>query len=213
MSTSLTPYDTGEILEPKVHSGTTGQVDFDNDESSTLITVSARPTAGQDGMTVTIDSHGDDKITVVVNDGAVINKTDSTDDAEPDDLSYAMLGRYAAALLGSRAGDWDSNEMTEGIARYAAELADFPALSGGSDAELKVWRDIADQLGIEHDGDEENADACRNPDCEDTTSNGEGYDGLCGNCADATTCPECADEKNREAALCADCTAVEINRS
>jgi hypothetical protein len=154
MSTSLTPYDTGEILEPKVHGGTTGQVDFDNDESSTMITVSARPTAGQDGVTVTIDTHGDDKITVVVNDGAVINDSVDTDDDEPDDLGYAMLGRYAAALLGSREGDWNSNEMTEDIARYAAEISDFPALSGGDDDDLTLWRNVAGQLGIKHDGED-----------------------------------------------------------
>ncbi|MCI4659700.1 hypothetical protein [Cryobacterium zhongshanensis] len=67
MSTSLTPYDTGEILEPKVHGGTTGQVDFENEESSTMITVSARPTRGQDGVTVTIDTQTDDLVTVVIN--------------------------------------------------------------------------------------------------------------------------------------------------
>jgi hypothetical protein len=66
----LTPYDTGAILEPKLHPGTTGKVDFDDDESATIITLDAKPTQTDglfDVVTVTIDTHGDEDIAVVVN--------------------------------------------------------------------------------------------------------------------------------------------------
>lgn len=157
-SSTLTPYDTGEILEPKVHGGTTGQVDFDNDESSTMITVSARPTSGQDGVTVTIDPHGDDKITVVVNDGSVTGEDESNVGAEPTDLAYAVFGRYVAALLGSHE-EWSGADMLEEIAEYASNLTGFPLIGGQGPDEYALWRDVAGQLGIEHDGEDAEGDA------------------------------------------------------
>jgi hypothetical protein len=54
--------------------------------------------------------------------------------------------------------------------------------------------------------DDEDDDQCSDDDCDGTTDDGEGYDGLCGNCADATTCSECGEVKRREAALCSSCT-------
>ena len=155
-TSTLTPYDTGEILEPRVHPGVTGQVDFENDESSTLITVSARPTSGNDGVTVTIDTHNDDPVTVVINEGAVLKGTvepGSTDDAEPTDLAYAVFGRYVAALLGSHE-EWSGGDMLEDIAEYASNLTDFPLIGGQGPDEYALWRDIAGQLGIEHDGED-----------------------------------------------------------
>lgn len=69
----LNPYDTGEVLEPKVWSlddyTRFGKVDFD-DESATQITVRAKPT--QRGVRVEISSHFDGIVQVVV-DGRVID--------------------------------------------------------------------------------------------------------------------------------------------
>jgi hypothetical protein len=43
----LSIFDTGEVLEP--HAGRDGTVDFDNDESSTVLQVKATPSERNDG--------------------------------------------------------------------------------------------------------------------------------------------------------------------
>jgi hypothetical protein len=154
MSTPLTPYDTGAMLEPRVHPGTTGQVDFDDDESTTILTLSAFPTADQDdSVTVQIDTHGSDHVKVIINDGTVFNESIETVGPEPTAAAYAALGRFVAATIGSNTRDWDSNEMTEEFGRFANGLTNFPAISEGNAEEITVWRGIADELGIRHDDD------------------------------------------------------------
>jgi len=77
--TELTPYDTGEVLEPKVwptrgRSDRYGFVDFDDDESATQLTVQA--TAGDDHPVVLgIDVHCDIEdlvIEITTGDGRTI---------------------------------------------------------------------------------------------------------------------------------------------
>lgn len=46
---SLTPFDTGEVLEP--HTGPNGVVDFDNDESATIVQVQATDSKTTDDTT------------------------------------------------------------------------------------------------------------------------------------------------------------------
>jgi hypothetical protein len=153
-ATALTPYDTGEMLEPKVHPGTTGMVDFDDDESATVITLCAWPTEGvDDSVTVQIDTHGSDHVKIVINDGTVFNESVETVGPEPTDTAYAAFGRYVAALLGSHE-EWSGAGMLEEIAEYASNLTGFPLIGGQSSDEYTLWREVAGQLGIEHDGED-----------------------------------------------------------
>jgi hypothetical protein len=147
---ALTPYDTGEILQPILHPGTTGKVDYDNDESSTILTVSARPTSGSDGTTVDIDTQSDDMVTVVLDGTTVFETNSATVDGEPSDTAYARFGRYVAATLGSST-DWECADMTSEMALFVQNLPGFPAIAGATNTELKLWRGIADELGIKHD--------------------------------------------------------------
>lgn len=84
---------------------------------------------------------------------------------EPTEAQYALLGRYTAALLGS-CEDWDGGDICEAIAEHAANLdragGDFPGLGDQDADELKLWRTVADELGIEHDGEEDDVRECDN---------------------------------------------------
>ena len=66
-----TPYDTGARYEPQLWSPTSdddyGRVDFDNDESATVLTVYAEP--DQDGTQLVIDPTGTDAPVTVVHQG------------------------------------------------------------------------------------------------------------------------------------------------
>lgn len=70
MSTHLTPFDTGEILEPEFHFDNrgvkTGKVDFDNDESATILTLSAYPSKAGGYLTV-LDIDANDDVKIIVN--------------------------------------------------------------------------------------------------------------------------------------------------
>lgn len=96
---------------------------------------------------------------------------------------FTRLGRYVAALMGANE-EWDS------AADYLEDIAGAAQRYGvgniGSEAELGRWRTIADELGIEHDGGDEEENEC--PECGE-----EGY-------GDAPeSCPVCADSATPEA--------------
>lgn len=61
---ALTAYDRGEILEPHLHPGHTGRVDFDNEESSTQLTLRVLPTP--EGETRVIEVEGVDPQDVAI---------------------------------------------------------------------------------------------------------------------------------------------------
>lgn len=50
--TALTVFDTGEVLEPHVYPDQSGWVDFDNDESCTIIKLQVLPSKTDDETTV-----------------------------------------------------------------------------------------------------------------------------------------------------------------
>jgi hypothetical protein len=76
---NLTVFDTGEMLEPFTHldgtGGKIGPVDFDDDESHTVLTVFAHPgslsTDDDDTTVVTINWEGLGKLRINLNDGEV----------------------------------------------------------------------------------------------------------------------------------------------
>lgn len=116
---------------------------------------------------------------------------------EPTDLQYAIFGRRVAALLGSHER-WPGSEMLGWVEEAAANLIDFPAIGGQSPAELVLWRTVADQLGIEHDGEED--DDLRECDrCGDKVQTLSSQD-FCDSCeeADAANEREAQDDINRE---------------
>ena len=90
---NLTIFDTGEMLEPKLHyrgTSTEGSVDFDNDESATICTVFAHPSTIEDDTTlVQIDTLAGSKFKVMLNDGQIFNG-----DVEVDTPAAALLKRY-----------------------------------------------------------------------------------------------------------------------
>ena len=58
--TKLTQFDTGEVLEPHVHPAQSGWVDFDNDESVSIIKIQVAPSKQEDETTVIkFESHTD----------------------------------------------------------------------------------------------------------------------------------------------------------
>ena len=75
----LTPYDTGEMLEPKLwvfpgEEDTTryGNVDFDNDEGGTEFTIYAHPSHIEDDtILIQIETNAAQRIKIVVNDGVL----------------------------------------------------------------------------------------------------------------------------------------------
>lgn len=72
---------------------------------------------------------------------------------EPTTGQYTTFGRYVAALLGSNT-EWDS--AADYLEVQAAAAANMLGVSVGdqSPAELKMWRGVADQVGIFYDEDE-----------------------------------------------------------
>ncbi|MFF2053821.1 hypothetical protein ACFVU2_19610 [Leifsonia sp. NPDC058194] len=70
---------------------------------------------------------------------------------------YARFGKFTAALLGSNA-EWPGSEMLELIAEHWSRIDD-KAIGGQSANDLAHWRKIADQLGVAHDGPDEEDDA------------------------------------------------------
>ena len=75
----------------------------------------------------------------------------------PTQQDYASLGYYVAALMGANE-EWDSPaDYLEMIAEKAQALgANISDQDAGS---LAFWRKIADDLGIEHDGEEPEPEA------------------------------------------------------
>lgn len=168
----LTVFDTGEMLEPTYgYEGITseddafrktGLVDFDNDSSETMLTVFAHPSSIEDDTIIlNIDSALAQRLRIVVNDGDVATiETDGTPtqpgsrDGEPTVEQYARFGRMVAAQMGANE-EWDS------AADYLQDFGDNSGTVlgvhvGSEDLEtLAMWRGIADELGIEHDGEEE----------------------------------------------------------
>lgn len=70
---------------------------------------------------------------------------------EPSQQDYAKFGRYVAALLGANAQWNDAGDILEDIAGKANSL-DFPV----SDSDVtEFWREVADELGIDHDGEDD----------------------------------------------------------
>lgn len=57
------------------------------------------------------------------------------------------------------------------------------------------FNDWADAEGITVSEDEADDETCRGEDCDNSTDDGEGWDGLCGNCADRA---EAADDDDDE---------------
>jgi hypothetical protein len=66
---------------------------------------------------------------------------------------YAILGRYVAAKLGANR-EWDSGADYLGDIAYFAWAACNLEIGSQSEDTLAHWRKIADDLGIEHDGEE-----------------------------------------------------------
>lgn len=123
---------------------------------------------------------------------------------EIEELAQFMkLGRFTAALLGAYA-EWPGTSPMEWIAEEWSKLGHEHPIGDQNEAAFVYWRELADSLRIEHDGQEcdyddcpayvpensdesycqKHADVCDNDDCEESTADGEGYAGLCGNCAD-----------------------------
>ena len=99
---TLTPYDTGEMLEPKLYTvGVTrddaadfGKVDFDNAEGSTVCTIYAHPsTIDQDTTLVQIDTLTGGRFKIMLNDGELYNGDPEMDDVE---FSCAECGTRTA---------------------------------------------------------------------------------------------------------------------
>ncbi|MET0885668.1 MAG: hypothetical protein ABWX92_04385 [Mycetocola sp.] len=66
---------------------------------------------------------------------------------------YARIGKYTAAMMGSRE-NWESSDMLADISTLWGQMDDR-AIGGQSEEELAYWRKIADDLSIRHDGAEE----------------------------------------------------------
>jgi len=108
--------------------------------------------------------------------------------SEPDSAAYARLGRFTAALLGSQSV-WAGADLLEDIAAQASHAFGRDRSIGDQDQEqLKLWRNVADEIGLGLDFSEEE---CR--ECGDSLDDGEGSDGWCGNCADRHSCTRCLD--------------------
>lgn len=76
---------------------------------------------------------------------------------EPTTEQYAKLGRYVAALMGANE-EWDSAaDYLEDIAFIGSHVLGVSVGDPGDD-ELKFWRTLADKLGIEHDGEDDEED-------------------------------------------------------
>lgn len=71
---------------------------------------------------------------------------------------FLRLGRYTAVLLGSNS-EWDSGQFTDWMSSAWLELGGKP-IGGSEPADVKCWRELADELGIEHDGRRCDADGC-----------------------------------------------------
>lgn len=78
----------------------------------------------------------------------------SPDLVEPTAAEYAEFGRYAAALLGANSEWSDPGAYLEEL-DMAAGRAGVHGLGDPDDDDLRLWRAVADELGVEHDGDED----------------------------------------------------------
>jgi hypothetical protein len=60
MTAPLTVFDTGEVLEPHIYPDQSGWVDFDNDESASILKIQVVPSRTDDETTVIkFESHAD----------------------------------------------------------------------------------------------------------------------------------------------------------
>ncbi|MEA5456730.1 hypothetical protein SPF06_18560 [Sinomonas sp. JGH33] len=98
--------------------------------------------------------------------------------AAPEAAAAILLENFA--FLGSKT-EWNGGDFLEGFALDARKLG-LPRVGDQSREELRAWRSLALALG--HDADALGFDPCSEcgDDLEDSA--GEGYDGLCGDCAD-----------------------------
>lgn len=104
----LTEYDTGEILQPHIDPGQRGWVDFDNDESATVVRVQVTPSSADDGAAVLcVDTLIADRIDVVNGAGDVIwwgetaGATVTADTATPEEVRVSVAS-----------SEWDQTEST-----------------------------------------------------------------------------------------------------
>lgn len=72
MTRNLTPYDTGEILEPQLHPDHTGKVDFDNDEAGTELTLSVRPSPEDDTHVIEVEGVEPENVAIRFANGATV---------------------------------------------------------------------------------------------------------------------------------------------
>lgn len=68
---------------------------------------------------------------------------------EPTDIQYATFGRYVAVMMGANL-EWDSAADYLGDFAERAAGLNFPSIGDQGEAELKLWRKAADQLGIDY---------------------------------------------------------------
>lgn len=66
---------------------------------------------------------------------------------------YARIGRQAAVTLGANQ-EWRSSDITGDLSTYWSAIAS-PEIGGQSPEALAHWRELADHLGIRHDGEPE----------------------------------------------------------
>jgi hypothetical protein len=84
-----------------------------------------------------------------------------------------------AALLGARAS-WDgAADVLDEILVEINEARAAGVPRPGESESLAYWRQVADGYSIQHDGPDDDCTECGEP-----TDDNEGYDGLCGGCAD-----------------------------
>lgn len=130
---------------------------------------------------------------------AKLDKVDDTlaDDSLPDaDFHISDIARVAARMLG---GSWTATAGTYAVTGYLENKTRDTGTYTLSVVEdtLQLQHERGDNPCAEFDGNDLPTlaeavatavldDLCRNEDCGESTADGEGYDGECGNCADRT---------------------------
>ncbi|MYS33452.1 hypothetical protein K388_07335 [Streptomyces sp. KhCrAH-43] len=130
---------------------------------------------------------------------AKLDQVDGTlvDDSLPDaDFHISDIARAAARALGD---NWTASAGTRAVVGYlenktrSTGIYTLSVVEGTLQLQHERWADPC----AEFDGDDLPTlaetvataildDLCRNEDCGESTADGEGYDGQCGNCADRT---------------------------
>jgi len=78
--TALTVFDTGEVLEPHVYPDQSGWVDFENDESATVLKLQVAPSKSIDEATVIRFESFADGLVAIERDGETVWLGNATDD-------------------------------------------------------------------------------------------------------------------------------------